>query len=240
MKIIEFSKKHAPGYVLVALLSLFVCSFAIQQSNLGATLASAFIPVEAEDRPSFAPRNDETIGANEVRSAQPTYAELVRTIRDYPQRIPALPTSEIDLETLWLARCIFSETKRPEEMELVAWVIRNRVETSYRGRNSYRDVVLDPFQFSAFNPNNPKRWFYSSLDTRTSVRNWQKALTIAHSVRRAEPEFRPFSVQTRHFFSERSMLNEIHPEWARGQNPVAPSRPFRVDERRFRFYEGIS
>ena len=125
-------------------------------------------------------------------------------------------------------------------MELVAWVIRNRVETRYRGRASYRDVVLDPFQFSAFNPGSPKRWFYSNLDTKTQIRSWQRALTIAHRVRLAEPEFRPFSVQTRHFFSERSMVDQRHPNWARGRSPVAPSRPFTVDERRFRFYEGIS
>ncbi len=47
------------------------------------------------------------------------------------RRLPVLPPQElkkIDNETLWLARCIYSETKRPEEQELVAWVVRNRVE----------------------------------------------------------------------------------------------------------------
>src|SRR5690606_41478736 len=124
--------------------------------------------------------------------------DLAFTSLSLHDALPILPPTLIDPETLWLARCIYSETKRPEEMELVAWVVRNRVETRYRGRSSYRDVVLDPFQFSAFNPNNPKRSFYSTLDTRRPIGSWQRALTIAHSVRQAEAEYRPFSMQTRH------------------------------------------
>lgn len=46
-------------------------------------------------------------------------------------------------EILWLARTIFSETKRPHEQELVAWVVRNRVETGYRGNATYEAAVLD-------------------------------------------------------------------------------------------------
>ncbi|WP_243663594.1 cell wall hydrolase [Rhodothermus marinus] len=74
-----------------------------------------------------------------------------------------MPPEAIDSETLWLARVIYSETKRPEEMELVAWVVRNRVETRFRGKATYRDVVLDPFQFSAFIPYNPRRQYYMRL-----------------------------------------------------------------------------
>ncbi len=239
MRKTESSKQLAPWYILLALLAIFACSLGLQRSTPGA-LTSALFPLKSGETQPFAAHKAESIGIEEVRASQSTYAELVETIRRDPQRIPALPPTLIDPETLWLARCIYSETKRPEEMELVAWVVRNRVETRYRGRSSYRDVVLDPFQFSAFNPNNPKRSFYSTLDTRTPIGSWQRALTIAHSVRQAEAEYRPFSMQTRHFFSERSMIDQTHPEWARGQDPVSPSRPFRVDERRFRFYEGIS
>ncbi len=236
----EYLKKHAPGYTLLAVLILFVGSFAVQSHLLGGTLASAFAPVNTDARAVGAADEVAKITAAEVRKAQSEYFELVETIRENPQKIAPLPPSKIDLETLWLARCIYSETKRPEEMELVAWVVRNRVETRYRGRDSYRDVVLDPFQFSAFNPGSPKRWFYANLDTKSDLRNWQRALTIAHRVRLAEPEYRPFSVRTRHFFSERSMADQRHPDWALGRSPVAPSRPFTVDERRFRFYEDIS
>ena len=240
MRKIELKKKHVPGVTLFALLLLFVGSFVIHEDMLGGTIASALIMAEAADNPVASAQDYAEITAKDVRESEPRYDELVEAIRKNPQRIRPLPPSKIDLETLWLARCIYSETKRPEEMELVAWVVRNRVETRYRGRDSYREVVLDPFQFSAFNPNSGKRWYYANLDTQTQIRNWQRALTIAHRVRLAEPEFRPFPVQTRHFYSERSMIGQRHPEWARGKRPVAPTRPFTLDERRFRFYAGVS
>ena len=59
-------------------------------------------------------------------------------------RLSAPAPEVIDTETLWLARCIYSETKRPAEQELVAWVLRNRVETGYRGQTTYESTVLDP------------------------------------------------------------------------------------------------
>lgn len=224
--------KQLPGLVLFALLLVFIGSFVVHRNQLGQTLASAIIPVPVE--------KSQQITAEEVEQSRNPYHDLVEAIRTNPSRLAPLPASKIDSETLWLARAIYSETKRPEEMELVAWVIRNRVETRYRGRSSYRDVVLDPFQFSAFNPGSGKRLFYSSLTTQTQIRSWQSALTIAYRVRSAAPEFRPFSVQTRHFFSERSMFGRNAPAWAIGQEPVKPERSFTLDERRFRFYEGIS
>src|SRR3990167_3969174 len=53
-------------------------------------------------------------------------------------------------EILWLARLIYSETKRPEEQILVAWVVRNRVESNYTGE-SYKEVALHDSQFSGLN-----------------------------------------------------------------------------------------
>jgi hypothetical protein len=157
-----------------------------------------------------------------------------------PKRLPPLPPDHIDTETLWLARGIFSETKRPEEQELVAWVIRNRVETGYRGKRTYRDVVLDPYQFSAFAPGNPMRDFYIGLDVNSRVPGWRRALQIANFVRTAGDSLRPFSERTRHFFSERSLSSGAHPKWALGREPVQPRRKYQIDARRFRFYEGVS
>ena len=94
-------------------------------------------------------------------------------------------------DVLWLARCIYSETKRPDEQELVAWVIRNRVETGYRGRRSYRDAVLDPWQFSAFNRNSPKRAYYTSLDFDSKPQGWKTALFIAYDVLTPPPTSAP-------------------------------------------------
>lgn len=146
----------------------------------------------------------------------------------------------IDEPTLWLARAAFSETKLPHEQELVAWVVRNRVETSYRGKDTYREVVLDPYQFSAFNPNSSKRSFLLRLTPENELRAWRQALWIAHHVRHAPPDARPFSRNTRHFFSERSMEGRIFPYWADRQHVVSPSKSYLINERRFRFYKEIS
>lgn len=148
--------------------------------------------------------------------------------------------AKVDESTLWLARAIYSETKLPHEQELVAWVIRNRVTTSYRGKSTYREVILDPYQFSAFNPASSKRSFFTSLEPETELAGWQQALWIAHYVRHADAVYRPFSIQTRHFYSERSMPQQRMPYWADGSQYVSPGWNYTVDKHRFRFYEQIS
>jgi len=140
-------------------------------------------------------------------------------------------------DVLWLARVIYSETKRPYEQELVAWVVRNRVETKYRGAHTYKQVVLDPWQFSAFNRNNSKRRHYGNLDFNSRARGWQTAIHIAYDVLHAPAYERPFTVKTRHFYSEISMVGRRAPTWARGKRPVSLDRE--IDPRRFRFYSEI-
>lgn len=166
-------------------------------------------------------------------------ASAVRVLPNLKQ-LPPLPPQRIDTETLWLARCIYSETKRPEEMELVAWVVRNRVETGYRGRSTYRGAVLDPYQFSAFNGGSGVRGYYSSLTVHSGGAAWSHALSIAHFVRHADASLRPFPVTTRHFYSERSLLGADRPAWADDQPPVRPARDYRIDARRFRFFADVS
>lgn len=141
-------------------------------------------------------------------------------------------------DILWLARVIYSETKRPHEQELVAWVIRNRVETGFRGNDSYRDAVLDPYQFSAFNPNSSKRAHYAGLDWTSNATGFHTALSIAAKVVTADAQNRPFSKTTRHFYSARSMKGGSAPAWALNKRPVKLDRDVEPD--RFRFYERIS
>ena len=155
---------------------------------------------------------------------------------EVPLSAPVQPTVD-STEVLWLARAIYSETKQPHEQELVAWVIRNRVETSYRGENTYRGVVLDPWQFSAFNRNSPKRRYYSTLSASSDPAGFQIALDIAHRVANAPDDVRPFDLSTRHFYSARSMVGRRTPHWARNMRPVDLDR--RVDPDRFRFYAGV-
>ena len=166
--------------------------------------------------------------------------ETKKTAASLIDEMPVLPPKAIDTETLWLARCIYSETKRPEEQELVAWAVRNRVETGYRGNHSYRETVLDPYQFSAFNPGSADRRYLLNLAPHSQNMGWQRTLKIAYHVLRAEASERPFSVKTRHFFSERSMLGGMHPNWAETHKLVSVAEKYDLDLRRFRFYKDIS
>lgn len=153
--------------------------------------------------------------------------------------VPPFSQDNVSEDVLWLARCIYSETKRTSEQELVAWVVRNRVETGYRGKRTYRGTVLDPYQFSAFNPGSAKRRLFLSLDADSDAAGWQKALEVAHLVYYSPESERPFDQLTRHFYSERSMRGGRAPAWARGKRPVQPVR-YRPDPRRFRFYSSIA
>ncbi len=153
--------------------------------------------------------------------------------------VPAFDAGHVSPDVLWLARCAYSETKKPREQELVAWVIRNRVETGYRGQRTYVGAVLDPYQFSAFNPGSAKRTLYTHLTSTSESAGWQRALEVAHAVYYAPAAARPFDTTTRHFYSERSMVGGAAPAWAVGHSPVRPVAS-RIDPRRFRFYSGVA
>lgn len=153
--------------------------------------------------------------------------------------VPAFDADHVSPDVLWLARCAYSETKKPHEQELVAWVIRNRVETGYRGQRTYQGAVTDPYQFSAFNPGSSKRALYMNLGPHSDSQGWQRALEVAHDVYYAPASARPFEPKTRHFYSERSMAGGAAPTWAVGHRPVRPAAS-RIDPRRFRFYSGVA
>jgi hypothetical protein len=153
--------------------------------------------------------------------------------------VPPFNSARVSDDVLWLARCIYSETKRDHEQELVAWVVRNRVETGYRGQSTYEGTVLDPYQFSAFNPGSSKRRLYTTLTPTSNSASFLSALEVAHKVYYAPASKRPFPKTTRHFYSERSMRGGRTPTWAEGERPVTPVK-HRVDPKRFRFYSGLA
>ena len=140
-------------------------------------------------------------------------------------------------EVLWLARCIYSESDRPHEQRLVAWVVRNRVETNFRG-STYRDVVLETRQFSAFNEPTPRRTRILGLTPSSTYGPWQTALGIALDVYQAPVSERPFPVTVRHFYSPVSMVGRLKPEWADTGVELSSAR-LGVDPFRFRFYDGV-
>lgn len=57
------------------------------------------------------------------------------------------------------ARTMFGECRGEPHcgQVAVAWVIRNRMETGYRGKHSVADVCRDPWQFSCWNESDPQR-----------------------------------------------------------------------------------
>ena len=205
---------------------------ALRGGDVSTSLRSLAERAWASERPTA---TADTSGAD-FQLLQAVYGPSSQGITDPYASLPLM-----DEATLWLARAVYSETKLPHEQELVAWVIRNRVETGFRGRSTYKSVVLDPYQFSAFNPDAPRRQFYMSLTPETRLPAWQQALSIAHYVRHADPAYRPFSIKTRHFFSEVSMPSDQRfPYWVEQHRFVSPGWNYTVDARRFRFYAEIS
>ena len=219
----------AAAFSLLILLTALVSN----GNFLGQTLGAAFVPGQEQEE---AAAQEKVAATKQPLSDKEQASEEEQAVP--LQKMVPLPPKEISTETLWLARCIYSETKRPKEQELVAWVVRNRVETNYRGNDSYREAVLDPYQFSAFNPGSRKRAHYSSLTPASQATGWQRALFIAYQVKQAPAAQRPFSKSTRHFFSERSMAGGRHPSWASRGSKVTPER-YRIQEDRFRFYEDV-
>ena len=187
---------------------------------------------------SMVPSIEETAAMATAEAASAESAEREMALV-HPSELEPVPAEQVSQQTLWLARCIYSETKRPEEQELVAWAIRNRVETGYRGEHTYRDVVLDPYQFSAFNPGSRKRSYLMNLTPADQAKGWQQAIAIADRVISSPAAHRPFSKSTRHYYSRRSMPGGSQPNWARGERPTDSDRGYGVDPDRFRFYAGI-
>jgi hypothetical protein len=186
---------------------------------------------------------------NQLRPINLSTSKGYVSVKSSPSRPEASPVvienttvapdpKQIEENMLWLARCILSETNRPEEMKLVAWVIRNRYETKYHGMRTYRDVVLEPFQFSAFNPGYSSRNYYSSLKRTSKAFRWKDALNIAADVLNAPVAERPFHLKTRHFYSEISMPGRVQPNWASGRIPVYLNSG-NISSDRFRFYRDI-
>ncbi len=214
---------------------VFLGAMAFQHADLiSRAAASALIPA----RYAAAVQTSAPAPA-EMAETQDPVAELYSATGMQFEKIEPLPPAVVDQETLWLARCVYSETKRPQEQELVAWVVRNRVETRYRNRTSYESVVLDPYQFSGFNDGRAKD-FYAGLTPHSRARGWQTALRIAYEVRRADSTYRPFPPDTRHFYSEQSLPQPGSPDWADGLTPVLPERDYEIAPHRFRFFADVN
>jgi hypothetical protein len=139
-------------------------------------------------------------------------------------------------EILWLARVIFSETKDEEEMNLVGWVVRNRVEAEYRGA-TYKEVAQSTHQFSGLNPKDAQYDININMGYESTNEKWVKAIAMAKKIYFADGNKRPFSKNVLHFYSPMSVSET--PKWTEGgeldyeipgNEGMAP---------RFAFYSGV-
>lgn len=135
-----------------------------------------------------------------------------------------------------VARAMYSETDRVTEAWYVGWALRNRVETNYRGNCSYKDAVLDPYQFSAFNRGRPSRERLLAMDKDTPNARFQSMRHLARIIIYSDRSVAPFDRGVRHFYSEVSMTNNSAPYWADEGKRVHVEG---VDEKRFRFYSEV-
>ncbi len=169
----------------------------------------------------------------------PSYEETYTALQN-PWGIDPVYVGNIDGETLWLARAMFSESKRHDEQELIGWTVRNRVEAVHRGCRTYEECILDPFQFSAFLPGQPKQDYYTDLTETSEVAGWHRTMALAHYIRHADGRLRPFGPSVLHFYSQQSMIDTtLVPDWVGDLVPVVPQRRIQLDVQRFRFYADV-
>lgn len=151
-------------------------------------------------------------------------------LRDAYEYIKELEIRQ-DPETLWLARAVYSETDDSLEQTYVAQVIRNRVDIRFEGDSTFKDVILKPYQFSAFNPGYERKWMIMNLSI-TDVNNkiFMNAYEVSVNTRMMDStEFKGT-----HFYSPISM----EPPFSRPQFSYIIPRleTGEIDKSRFRFF----
>ena len=175
---------------------------------------------------------------SEERNARSKYYMALEKYRDQRKRADSLAVINAALsnpEVLWTARALYSETRRDHEMWYLGWVIRNRVEVNFGGKDTYKTVILDDKQFSAFNDGYPFRKFYMTLQPNAAEYRpiWFDAMKAAKRVIEADENRRPFSKSVLFYYSKISMEDGKPPRWAKLLVSV-PIRPVKTP--RFKFF----
>jgi len=146
----------------------------------------------------------------------------------------------------WLALCLCTESNRPEEWPYIAQVIENRRATGRWGA-TYRDVVLAPMQFSAFNAytrhsdgfHEPYGLFMGvALTSKIPLLLAMRAAKFV-SAPSSEPAWaKDVSEQTLHYWSPVSMVPKgSRPAWAKSAKRLYT--PDGLDLERFIFAESV-
>ena len=160
--------------------------------------------------------------------------------QDNPKQFQAYTdlSSPVAREILWLARIVYSESKLSQEQIVVAWVVRNRVKSQFRGATSYEGVARDPNQFSGLTPGDNQYQINTKLDYGDIKNNsWQNSIEIARAVYFADESLNPIAPTVRHFYSPISVIKD--PKWVANKKPVLIMRDPETSFIRFAFYEGI-
>ena len=139
-------------------------------------------------------------------------------------------------EILWLARIMYSETKRADEQRIIAWVVRNRVDTGYNGQ-SYESVARYSGQFSGLQPYDARYEHNMSRYQSSDGTSWQNALTIAKDVYFADESERPFALTVRHFYSPNAVSRT--PDWAKNREAVKQLKDPNTQHVRFALYDNV-
>lgn len=175
----------------------------------------------------------------DLRGNEQTPKEVHKKAQDRAKRSQTdnpVMTQTDKREILWLARIMYSETKRADEQRIIGWVVRNRVDTGYTGR-TYESVAKHSRQFSGLHPSdaryehNISRWYASDGIS------WETALEIAKDVYFADESDRPLALTTRHFYSPNAVSRT--PAWAEGQEAVKLLKDPTTGMVRFALYDKV-
>ena len=163
------------------------------------TALTGAVPTEAQ-----APTEEETASHDDGFVTEEARAAALEKLATEIKQI-AYDSEQIE----WLARVIYSETKRPSEMPYIAWVIRNRVDIGYRsydataGVNNYLGAALASSQFSGMHPHldrnatkNLAMGYHSA-----GVPAWDAAVEVARDVYYADSSERLLGQTVTHFYS---------------------------------------
>ena len=117
----------------------------------------------------------------------------------------------LNTNLLHLAKTIYGEARGEsvETMLTVGWVIRNRLQVKRYGKN-YKDVVLQPKQFSCWNKDDPN---YKVIKGTIKGRLWEVCIGVAIIVMQSREKFNPIP-RVRHYYDK--SLDSNPPYWADG------------------------
>ena len=116
-----------------------------------------------------------------------------------------------------LALCVYREARGEPFYGklLVANTVKNRVRDS-RWPDTYEKVITQPWQFSAFNKNDPNAGVYPVTGSAPSPTDkaWLDSVDAAQKVLTGEPV--PANHHANHYHSK-----NVNPRWSEGKTPVA-------------------